>query len=1674
MTEATALCSDRYQVLGTLGSGGVADVLRVADRAFPGRVLALKRARHAASNGALLDEFRALCTSRHPNLPEPGEFHADLGDGTAGYTLEEVHGDAADRAVERHGTEIVPEVVAGILRALAALHARGVAHGDVHPRNVLVGGTPGALGVTLLDPGATGVGALLFTSPERLAGEPCDGVSSDLFAVGVVLHRLVTGTVPFPDYPYLPADGALAHADRLGALEPLVSNLLARHPKDRPRSAAQALTLLGQAVGRALPLFDAPTVAASLRQGPTINWAGWPHDFVAEVVARAPQGRCVRVLLGAEGSGRSHALRDLRWALSAQPVQVLATAASGADAAGAVLGRLLQGLTREAGALEPPERALFDAALATTLPPLGDAKLEGLRVDRLAQLVGRLSRAAPTVLIVDALDAADALSRTVLLATARAVAHRPEDQGALTLVAVVEDEAVGRALLDAGGAFAAQACPPPVDEAATGALLRTVLLGRDGSSRLSTALLEASDGTLQGIGDVLADGLATGQIQLKDELADLRDGTVTLARLRKGDRARRRLAPLPPTAHSLVAVLDALPVPLPATLVAAALGVTPEAADVVVTALVGAGLVNATSGRLTLPAWARGLAPLDATVWARLADVPSEPSTDGAVIAAMADWSHTAATARLGEAALRLAAEGRAPEVLRLATVVGPALESPSGYRALGDANALLGDDAAALAAYARLGGPAGAMLSGSLLVRRGRTREAMAALEPIIDAPALTQGERDDALAWLARAALLSSEYDHALATIARAPGATGVLQAQLSYVEGLVGFYRGDLVAADTALERAQATFRALDRLVEQADTENALGLVRFRAGDLNAACLRFEATLALAERTGDRERASVTLMNLAVVHQERGDYMLAESRYREALSLSRVLDHRANVLKVIQNLGNLMRFLGRLDAARGFLLETVALAQEPKTQNRYLEAHARCLLGEVAWLERKLDAAEAELQAALEAFTAVGSVNEAADARRSLALVARDRGDRSTCDALLTAAETTAREVGLARLEALCLIDRAVLTPNLSALPLLARAEERLAGVHRPDVRWELDFARFRVHRVLGDANAALREGRATWRALDELSQKLPEERRADFLAVRNRAEAVAETQWLAQLGGATEAATPDATQRLSRLLDVTQRLAAELDLGKLLEYLIDSAILLTGAERGFVLLQEEAAEFDVVVARNIDRENIKNKRYKVSYSIARQVVTQGEAVLTTDATEDDRYSQTLSVAHMKLRSVLCVPMARQGRVLGALYLDNRFQRSAFREEDQAFMEAFAAQAAVALANARLHEERTKALAALERSRAEVEVLNARLAEQLVERERQLRDTEALLVAERKQVARAHGFERMLGESPRLKAVLQILSRVAETEVPVLITGQSGTGKELAARAIHVNGSRKDRAFIAINCSSIPETLIESELFGHVRGSFTGATGDKKGVFEAADRGTLFLDEIGEMPLEMQAKLLRVLQEGEIQKVGSPRAVKVDVRIVAATNRNVREMIQQKLFREDLFYRIAVVTVALPSLAERVEDIPLLVQSFLAQNRAEGFSRVRDISPEALRMLVRHPWPGNVRELEMAVKNACIFCDGETLLPRDFENVSSGLGRPTAPLMGTTPNATGAVRPLADLEREAIVHALQVLGGNKKRAAEDLGIDRRTLYNKLETYGIVVERRAHVGEA
>ena len=533
----------------------------------------------------------------------------------------------------------------------------------------------------------------------------------------------------------------------------------------------------------------------------------------------------------------------------------------------------------------------------------------------------------------------------------------------------------------------------------------------------------------------------------------------------------------------------------------------------------------------------------------------------------------------------------------------------------------------------------------------------------------------------------------------------------------------------------------------------------------------------------------------------------------------------------------------------------------------------------------------------------------------------------------------------------------------------------------------------------------------------------------------------------------------------THDLSTFLAIATALNEERDLTRLLTQIVDAAIELCAAERGFLILGS-GDEQTVEVARNFAQEEVLSPEHKVSRTIARRVLASGIAELTTNAQQDDRFRDLQSVADLRLRSVLCVPIRLRSKVGGVLYVDNRLQQQVFGDREKHLLTALCDYAGVAIQNARGREDLERRTLDLQQALTRVDQLNAALKSQLQEKSMELSVIQEEFAKEANGVRTKHDYRFIVGQGRAMRAVFALLDKYVDADDPVLVSGESGTGKELVARAIHSQSRRGQKPFVSENCAALPESLLESELFGYVKGAFTGAVGNKKGLLERADGGVLFLDEVGDMPLDLQKKLLRVLQEGEVRPLGGTETRKVDVRLITATNRNLEEMVREGEFREDLFYRISVLPIALPPLRERREDIPLLCKRFLAELPSAQHGRVR-IDPPALQRLIDYSWPGNVRELQNELRRASILCDGVILEAHLAPHVVAGARTSSMASTddGVVPSERGTTLPemVGDLEVREIKKAWAKSGGNKSRAADMLGLSRFALQRKLEKYGM-----------
>ncbi len=478
-----------------------------------------------------------------------------------------------------------------------------------------------------------------------------------------------------------------------------------------------------------------------------------------------------------------------------------------------------------------------------------------------------------------------------------------------------------------------------------------------------------------------------------------------------------------------------------------------------------------------------------------------------------------------------------------------------------------------------------------------------------------------------------------------------------------------------------------------------------------------------------------------------------------------------------------------------------------------------------------------------------------------------------------------------------------------------------------------------------------------------------------------------------------------------------LKISEAFNAIQDSRLLLERVMDLAMETLGAERGFILLRggESEEAIEVVTARNISRQSIASIQ-EISSSAVNRVLQKGEPVLTVDAQTDRRFMGAESVVLQKIRSIICVPLWRDGELIGAIYMDSRVGEVEFDRDSLQFLEALARQIVVALENARQFQS--------------LKSENLRL---------------------KKQIPLQQMFPEIIGRSPAIVRIFELIRDVADTNATVLIEGESGTGKELVARALHYHSSRRDKPFMPIFCGSLSENLLESELFGHRKGAFTGAIENKKGLFEEADGGTVFLDEIADISKNIQTKLLRVIQEGEVKRVGDNVIRRVDVRLIAATNKDLWEEVQAGHFREDLYYRLNVINIKMPPLRERVEDIPLLAEHFLRRFARKNRKEIGGFTPQAMNLLQEYHWPGNIRELENAIERAVILARGKEITPDLFSFRKS-------------PNVIMPGQTLKEIEKQAVLQTLEMTGYNRTRTAEILGVSRRWLQYQLKKWGMV----------
>ncbi|RMG48416.1 MAG: GAF domain-containing protein [Acidobacteria bacterium] len=1614
--------TQRYRLERRIGAGRFSEVFLARDR-ITGERVALKRARgdDPGAAEAFAEEFARVAPLDHPGIARALDLGRDPATGRPFLVFEAIEGTRSLHACRASAPERMWGWAAGVAETLDFVHGSGLIHGDVKPEHVFILETdrPKLIDFGLARRRGTGGGGSATTAaPEVLSGGEADP-RSDLFSLGATVYRWLYGRYPAGEtledrLRSLDAEPEIPSTPRLPReISQLLSALLAPSPASRPDSAREVVELLAAA---GIPLPD-PRLADPSARARSAPLAGRDEVLAALTPAWTGAGGGTLFLnaVGPSGSGRSRLAREIarRARLAGRHVVVLDCREE--PDAGARLLRA-SGVGSSAG----PWRA-GSPGLAVALHALA-------------------GRREPTTVVV---DDADTLGPTDLSALGRAPAVLPPDAN-LAVVALTETP------LGAGWTTVPLR---PLRPAEVGRLVAWLLPGPPVPEAFAARLCRDADGRPGLVCEAVRRAARTGLVRCgpggwrwgrleQEPLAALLDEDGAVSRSAEALDAAHRPALLAAATASDAATLDDI---------AAVAGVPPDTAARSVRALIQAGLVRRTrSGRLRLAG--------GAAVERRLEELFAGEARRGA----HARWLH-----RL--AGLRPPADGRPEWLGRLARhALG------CGREELG---ARLGRRAVMRALLAGRPDTAGAILS-RLAPFDGLPDGARAELEEAAGEIHLDAGRADDAARRLGRAARAyrrvgrGEGWARVLARQARALVDTGRPAAARRRIALAERAAAAPSTRAGVALEagvlaaRLQDYPAALARFDEAERHAPPGGLTEARARAARGRCLVLlgrldegERELALARRAGARDLALLAAVNLAAAQAARargaprrvlellpetrelllargqadglgilhgfaaeaavslGEWDLAVEQARTSVQWRRLQEHSGFLAAALERLAQVHLLRGEIADARAAAERAIAAASAAGPR---ISAECRATLARILAAEGRGSPAVAAALAAAASAREAGHPETIVETLTAVALARRAAGRKRAARAAVRQALAWVRRLGRpTRFEAelLALLAEAVAEEDPERAVGLAERARAAADRHAAFDAGILALeALGEAHRAAGRPDEARRAWRWAAARIEEASARLASD------AARRLARSRPDRKRLLDRAGA--AAVP---KRLEALYDLVGELNAHRDPSAVVENLLDRALSVLRAERGAVVLRRPGGGLATVCRRGIEPETASD-----ALELSRTVLDRasgGEAVLAADPLSDPRFASALSVRLFSIRAVACVPLRHRGEPVGALYVDSRTPGRRFDEEDIRFLEALAHHAALALENAR----------AFEALRRENEELRAAVG---------ARDRLGPLV----------------GRSAAMQELFRRIRAAAPAGAPVLVLGESGCGKELVARTIHKLGPEPEGPFVPVNCAGLPADLFEATLFGHERGAFTGADRRRVGLVERASGGTLFLDEVGDLPPPMQARLLRVLTEGEVLPLGAPRPRPVSFRLVAATNRDLERLVREGRFRHDLLYRLDVLRIVVPPLRERIEDLPLLVEHIV--NRPGFPGGPVEVDRRVVERLAAWHWPGNVRELENTLARLAIHARdgriGPETLAADPE-LRSRFGHPDAP-----PERTR----LEEVEREAIRRALELTGGHRERAARLLGIGRATLFRKIRRYGLESAGRAPSG--
>lgn len=997
------------------------------------------------------------------------------------------------------------------------------------------------------------------------------------------------------------------------------------------------------------------------------------------------------------------------------------------------------------------------------------------------------------------------------------------------------------------------------------------------------------------------------------------------------------------------------------------------------------------------------------------------------------------------------------------------------------------------------------------LLHTEGRYGDGLDVVDELTDnfADSLTDFERARLELWRAQLFLSSGKFDdageHARRGLEHLDGVDETpdldrVETHLQVLEHASGAIHGDAadIEALASLAPKLETSEVAPQIVARCHAYRAMGLTR--SDQFDDAADAYLRALEVIENAGLDAELPTYLLNVGTAYHRQGRLGLAREYYARGARISQPNTRASTRALLLANQANIDHALGRLDESMALVDRARELAETHDLDSVLVLCHT---------IEGIVELAHGNFDRALSCYTELLDDDDRAVStfrRAELLLHAAEASlhaeDLEASQSYLDDARRVIEEEQLSDLEAYQGMLRARLQWTergslgvMAGIELFRRSllEAADAGNHKLVLRqsphlWErveeeqLDELMEEVAEIVHRSRNAIAMGLTRQLRQDFFdtladipspedfeTEEEPEKRSIEIRGREGRRR---------PSGQAKRSADGDLIERFYRMLSLNEVILHSESLGSLWPRALDIAISLSGAERGFILMRDpdrgRVGEYEVAATRDSNGNPIPEPHLEVSLTIAEEAASTGRTVVTVNAMDDERFNAALSVVDLELTSVLCVPVQDSNGLLGALYLDHQLQPGLFEGEVSRMMESFGHQLALAITNIRRRKE-------LEEERERLQEMKDQLDELLQERELMLEGLEDRVEKLNEEVERQRmqgagssaEFPDIVYTSRAMENIMDQVNRVARSDISVVVTGESGVGKELVARAVHDKSTRSDEAFVPFNCGAVSQSLFESEMFGHLEGSFTGAERDKQGLFQAASGGTLFLDEVGEMPLEMQVKLLRALQEGEVRRVGATESEQVDVRILAATNQNLEKMVEQGDFREDLYYRLATIVLEIPPLRDRREDIPLVAKTLLERIADGEDGPDKTLRPAAARLLTQATWTGNVRELENTLRAAYALSDGDTLdesdiaplirIRDDDDDDGAGAARrrtPAQPSQNAGKSKRGR-KPKA--KRREVVEALRRANDDRQKAAEQLGVSERTLYRYLNRFDL-----------